>query len=104
MTEDERGAYLELRAGARTVLGKLGVPSNPAVDDEWIISLLREQAELESIQDYEGIQGDDYRVFLNCICQVIRELGGEVPEPDGRGAVLEARRLVHRLSAAFVQF
>ena len=36
-----RGAFVELRVQLRQMLYEKGVPSNPAVDDQWIIDELR---------------------------------------------------------------
>ena len=101
MANEERATYLELRTGTRGLLDTIGVPSNPVVGDEWIINQLRNKADLLLIEDYEERPEDNLTKFQSSLVQIVTELGGQVPEPDDRGAVLEARRLVHVLYGLF---
>lgn len=102
MANDERETYLELRSGARGLLDTIGVPSNPMVSDEWIVNGLRAKAKLPLVEGYdESPEPDDLTLFQNSLVQIVTESGGQVPEPDGRGVILEARRLVHVLYGLF---
>jgi hypothetical protein len=102
MANDERDIYMELRSGSRNLLGTIGVPSNPMVSDEWIINSLRQKANLPLVEGYdERPEQDDLTLFRNSLAQIVTESGKQAPEPDARGSVQEARRLVHVLYGLF---
>jgi hypothetical protein len=97
MADKENPAYVELRRGVRGLLDEIGIPSNPAVDDSWIVNQLRSKANLPPAEALEQTTTDNFILFQNSLAQIVIELGKQVPEPDDRGELLEARRLVHIL-------
>lgn len=101
MANTESTAYLALRIGARGLLDRIGVPSNPAVGDEWIVNQLRRHANLPLVEGNENRSEDDFTIFQNSLMQIVKDLGGKLPEPDGRGSIIEARRLIYVLHGLF---
>lgn len=96
-TSTERQAYVELRSGTRGLLSILGVESNPMVGDEWIISWLRDKANLPQVEDYEHIEGDDFLVFKNSLSQIIRDLGKQLTVPEATDSIVQSTFLINAL-------
>lgn len=93
MNAENPAAYIELRGGTRTLLSKIGVATNPATLDVSIVNALREKLNLDPTENVDSLQ--------ESLASIVIESGTKLPDPDGRGDVLEARRLVHILYGLF---
>jgi hypothetical protein len=84
--EDEQ--YLRLRQKTWNALDKIGVRSNPAVSDYWIVSWIREKAGVVPVEEWNETGADAFDLFKSNVVRALSDAGVSNP-PKRVDAIIE---------------